>query len=94
MVNSVKSGSLIPQGRTKVGTYLHEYLKMAGENKQSTMPNEEEIIREGEYNAMTENYMNRINKNQPKPNLNAQSQGGGFISRYNNNRARPLVSLN
>ena len=94
MVNSVKSGSLIPQGRTKVGTYLHEYLKMAGENKQSTMPNEEEIIREGEYNAMTENYMNRINKNQPKPNLNAQSQGGGFISRYTNNRARPLVSLN
>ena len=94
MVNSVKSGSLIPQGRTKVGTYLHEYLKMAGENKQSTMPNEEEIIREGAYNAMTENYMNRINKNQPKPNLNAQSQGGGFISRYTNNRARPLVSLN
>ena len=94
MVNSVKSGSLIPQGRTKVGTYLHEYLKMAGENKQSTMPNEEEIIREGAYNAMTENYMNRINKNQPKPNLNAQSQGGGFISRYTNKRARPLVSLN
>ena len=26
MVNSVKSGSLIPQGRTKVGTYLHEYV--------------------------------------------------------------------
>lgn len=94
MVNSVKSGSLIPQGRTKVGTYLHEYLKMAGENKQSTMPNEKEIIREGAYNAMTENYMNRINKNQPKPNLNAQSQGGGFISRYTNKRARPLVSLN
>ena len=94
MVNSVKSGSLIPQGRTKVGTYLHEYLKMAGENKQSTMPNEKEIIREGQYTAMTENYMNRINKNQPKPNFNAQSQGGGFISRYNDNRAKPLVALN
>jgi hypothetical protein len=67
---------------------------MAGENRQSTMPNEKEIIREGEYTAMTENYMNRVNKNQPTPNLNAQSQGGGFISRYNDNRAKPLAALN
>jgi len=94
MLKSVKSGSLIAQGSTKVGNFLHQYLKMAGENKQSTMPNEKEIIREGQYTAMTENYMNRINKNQPKPNFNAQSQGGGFISQYNNNRAKPLATLN
>ena len=94
MLESVKSGSLIPQAQTKVGNFLHQYLKMAGENKQSTMPNEKEIIREGEYTAMTENYMNRVNKNQPTPNLNAQSQGGGFISRYNDNRAKPLAALN
>ena len=94
MLKSVKSGSLIAQGSTKVGNFLHQYLKMAGENKQSTMPNEKEIIREGQYTAMTENYMNRVNKNQPTPNLNAQSQGGGFISRYNDNRAKPLVALN
>ena len=92
MVNSVKSGSLIPQGRTKVGGYLHEYLKMAGKNKQSTMPNEKRIIEEGEANAVIENSM--MNMERPSPNLNAQSQGGGFISRYNNNRARPLVSMN
>ena len=94
MLKSVKSGSLIAQGSTKVGNFLHQYLKMAGENRQSTMPNEKEIIREGQYTAMTENYMNRVNKNQPTPNLNAQSQGGGFISRYNDNRAKPLVALN
>jgi len=94
MLKSVKSGSLIAQGSTKVGNFLHQYLKMAGENKQSTMPNEKEIIREGQYTAMTENYMNRVNKNQPTPNLNTQSQGGGFISRYNDNRAKPLVALN
>jgi hypothetical protein len=94
MLKSVKSGSLIAQGSTKVGNFLHQYLKMAGENKQSTMPNEKEIIREGQYTAMTENYMNRVNKNQPTPNVNAQSQGGGFISRYNDNRAKPLVALN
>ena len=94
MIDSVKSGNLIPQGRTKVGNFLHEYLKMAGRNRQSTMPNEEEIIRKGQYDALTENYMNRMNRNQPRPNLDAQSQGGGFISRYNLNRAKPLVSLN
>jgi len=92
MVNSVKSGKLIPQGRTKVGNYLHEYLKMSGKNRQSTMPNEEEVMREGRFNAMIENSM--MNSQRSMPNLNAQSQGGGFISRYNNNRARPLVSLN
>jgi len=92
MVNSVKSGKLIPQGRTKVGNYLHEYLKMSGKNRQSTMPNEEEIMREGRFNAMIENSM--MNSQRSMPNLNAQSQGGGFISRYTNKRARPLVSLN
>lgn len=92
MINSVKSGKLIPQGRTKVGNYLHEYLKMSGRNRQSTMPNEEEIMREGRFNAMIENSM--MNSQRSMPNLNAQSQGGGFISRYTNKRARPLVSLN
>ena len=92
MVNSVKSGKLIPQGRTKVGNFLHEYLRMSGKNRQSTMPNEKEIMREGRYNAMIENSM--MNSQRPAPNLNAQSQGGGFISRYNFNRAKPLVSLN